>query len=173
MPPGYDEAVARVTGKPSQKATARSLAMTILDWSSVQNGQADSVISLHEQFTPGRLYRLSEVSLVPYVRVGTFSLVVCPESYSLGCSYVVQDAAGVELAGEHGAQVLVSPLPVFQMVPGCQEVALVVIAGTVSENEVVSQVDGISGPGDKMVDLAGIPYSSIAVETPVRLNLSQ
>jgi len=79
----------------------------------------------------------------------------------------------VEAAGQIEGDVAVAQAEVLEVVDVGEAVALVVVAAGVGQDEVVGEVEGVAGPGDEVVHLAGPAERGAAVEALVVLDVAQ
>ena len=59
--------------------------------------------------------------------------------------------------------------PVRQMRGVSQQIAFRAVTGFVRQDEVMAEIDGIAGPGNKMINFAATPQRPSTVETGFRL----
>ena len=134
-------------------------------------GRFSLATALH--LTPARLNRLNDVAPMPQIRFCTFGPVVRPESYSLRCGGIVQDASGIKLLAEERAQILIPFLPAFKVLSSGKEVALAPVAGSMSKDEVMAEVYRITRPRNEMIDLPRLSQPPITIETAIGLDVPQ
>ena len=83
----------------------------------------------------------------------------------------MKNAACVELLRKCLAVELISFLPVFQMAWSCKKISLTSVADRMGKNEIVAEIQWITRPRNKVINVSTFTEFPFSIETIIGLNI--